>query len=122
MSGYLYPPGDAKALASRYCPVCTGRHVADEPRRSGEDPRRGHDEREVEYSYALYESLQVVAAGRGEPKAESIRFLDDWLDQHRHAERVVRAPRQRSLRHRLRRIARHNYYRARKVRAALSGK
>ena len=121
VNGYLYPPGDAKALASKLA-----QYVQDATlltNHGAAAKTRAEAMMNGKWSIdALYESLQVVAAGRGEPKAESIQFLDHWLDQHRHAERVVRAPRQRSLRHRLRRIARHNYYRARKVRAALSGK
>lgn len=124
-NGYLFKPGNAVELAEKAENYATNRKLL---KNHGEESSKlavkmMAGEHNID---ALYRKVEKIAAGKSEPKAEPINYLTQWLmyqkSSKNHVDQTQEIPFKQRTRSHLRQVAKNNYYRARKVKARLTGK
>jgi glycosyltransferase involved in cell wall biosynthesis len=120
INGFLYPVGDSRALASAVLRYLQNSNLRAE---HGEAALiRAAASVSTRWNVAsLQKRLEVVVSGQGQPKGGPVRFLEHWHEQQQRAELLAPA-RQRSIRYKIRRLAKHGKYRARNVKSYLTGR
>ncbi len=125
VTGYLYRPGDVQDLAKaleHYInhPELLTKHGA-ASRSLAKTMMGGPDNID-----ALYKKVKDVADGQGQPKGQPIHFIKQWSGYNDETKQLLRQARSTSLKRKARwharQLAKTNYYRAKKLKARLTGK
>ncbi len=124
-NGYLFKTGDASQLAKMAENYAKDRTLL---KIHGEESSRLAVQMMVgKYNVdVLYKRIEQAAGGKGEPKGEPINYLTQWFEYQKtaknHVDQTQAVSFKQRTRSQLRQVAKNNYYRARKVKARITGK